>query len=270
MLPAATAELYRAQQRRIVATLALTRREWAGMGDDFDASWAQVGPKVLLVTASSRLGAARAGEAYVAGVIDVEPEARVNTRRLAALASDGRILSSLLGEAVIVAKMGVRDGLSPTKALERGGSWLDMAVHTQVADANRDAQRLAVVARPRVQFVRVANAPCCQRCAVLAGRVYRYSQGFQRHPRCDCTMLPTTVANPAAEGLTIGPGDVKDLTRLQREAIDAGEGFNKVVNDYQRGKAWHLPPTRVERITAGARSRAAAVDRLSREGLLAA
>jgi hypothetical protein len=68
----------------------------------------------------------------------------------------------------------------------------------------------------------------------------------------------------------IGPEDVKDLTRKQREAIDAGHDFNKVVNDYQRGKAWHLPPTRVERITADARSRAAAVDRLSQEGLLAA
>ena len=270
MLPAATADFYRAQQRRIVATLALTRREWSGMGPDFDASWAEIGPKVLLVAASSRLGAARAGEAYVAGTVDVEPVARVNARALAGVASDGRSLASLLDEVVIVAKVGVRDGLSRAAALDRGGSWLDMAVHTQVADASRDAQRLAVVSRPRVEFVRVANAPCCQRCAVLAGRVYRYSQGFQRHLRCDCAMLPTTKANQDAAGMTIGPEDVRDLTKSQREAIADGEDFNQVVNDYQRGKAWHLPPTRVERITAGARSRDAAVDRLSREGFLAA
>jgi hypothetical protein len=270
MLPAATSEHYRAQQRRIVTTLALVRREWAGMGTDFDASWAQVGPKVLLLTASSRLGAARAGASYVAGMVDVEPEARVGVQRLAATASDGRSLASLLEESVIVAKSGVRDGLDPSRALVRGGSWLDMAVHTQVADASRDAQRLAVLARPKVQFIRVANTPCCQRCAVLSGRLYRFSQGFQRHPRCDCFMLPTTTAKPDAERPMIGPEDVKDLTRKQREAIDAGHDFNKVVNDYQRGKAWHLPPTRVERITADARSRAAAVDRLSQEGLLAA
>lgn len=270
MLPAATAELYRTQQRRIVATLALTRREWSHMGADFDTSWAQVGPKVLILAASSRLGAARAAEAYVAGIVGVKPVARVDTHALARLASDGRSLATLLDEAVIVAKVGVRDGLSPAAALARGGSWLDMAVHTQVADASRDAQRLAVVARPRVELVRVANAPCCQRCAVLAGRIYRFSQGFQRHPRCDCTMLPTTVAARDAKGLTIGPDDVRDLTQRQRDAIAAGHDFNKVVNDYQRGKEWHLPPTRVERITSSARSRVAAVDRLSREGLLAA
>jgi hypothetical protein len=32
---------------------------------------------------------------------------------------------------------------------------------------------------------------------VLAGRVYRYSSGFLRHPNCDCTMIPTSLANPA-------------------------------------------------------------------------
>ena len=270
MLPPATAEFYRAHQRRIVATLGLTRREWAGMGEDFDASWARVGPKVLLIAAASRLGAARAGDVYVGSVVDVDPMARVAPARLAGTASDGRPLASLLSQSVVVAKAGVHDGLTVNEALERAGSWLDMAVHTQVTDASRDAQRLAVTARPRVQFVRVANAPCCQRCAVLAGRVYRHSQGFQRHPRCDCTMMPTTVTNPATEGLRIGPDDVKDLTRLQREAIDAGEDFNNVVNDYQRGKAWRLPPTRVERITSGAGSRHEAVERLIQNGFLAA
>src|SRR5690348_18342012 len=34
------------------------------------------------------------------------------------------------------------------------------------------------------------NPPSCQRCAILAGRWYRWSQGFLRHPRCDCVNLP--------------------------------------------------------------------------------
>ncbi|MFJ7212656.1 hypothetical protein [Amycolatopsis sp. NPDC098790] len=29
-------------------------------------------------------------------------------------------------------------------------------------------------------------------CIILVGRPYRYSQGFRRHPRCDCTMTPVT------------------------------------------------------------------------------
>lgn len=268
MLPRAVSDHYQTQQRLIVATLGLSRSEWSAMRlDDIDSSWAKVGPRVNLLTASAQLGAARGGAAYVAATLAeygdaIPPLAQVNPGAFAGIASDGRPLGSLLEGAKIRAK--------EAQSLAAGGKWLDMAIHTQIADAGRAAAATAIAVRPGVGWVRMVNTPCCQRCAVLSGRLYRFSQGFQRHPRCDCFMLPTTTAKPDAERPMIGPEDVKDLTRKQREAIDAGHDFNKVVNDYQRGKAWHLPPTRVERITADARSRAAAVDRLSQEGLLAA
>jgi hypothetical protein len=44
-------------------------------------------------------------------------------------------------------------------------------------------------------FVRRVNPPCCGRCAILAGRWYRYDSGFRRHPRCDCTLEPTSEGN---------------------------------------------------------------------------
>ena len=109
----------------------------------------------------------------------------------------------------------------------------DRLVTSLVQDAGRAAQLTDVATRPRVRHVRHLNLPSCSRCAVLAGRVYRYSEGFQRHPGCDCVMIPTTVANPdlvynpeqlARDGLVTG------LSKVDLEAIDMGADFNQVVN----------------------------------------
>lgn len=102
-----------------------------------------------------------------------------------------------------------------------------------VQDAGRAAQGVDVATRPRVRFVRHLNLPSCSRCAVLAGRVYRYSEGFQRHPNCDCVMIPTTVAAP---DLTYDPeqlardGLVRGLSKADLQALEDGADFNQVVN----------------------------------------
>lgn len=106
-------------------------------------------------------------------------------------------------------------------------------VASLVQDAARAAQAVDIAARPHVQHVRHLNLPSCSRCAVLAGRVYRYSTGFQRHPGCDCVMIPVTVASPdltydpaqlARDGLATG------LSKADLEALDAGADFNQIVN----------------------------------------
>jgi len=102
-----------------------------------------------------------------------------------------------------------------------------------VVDAARAAQGAAVTARPHVEHVRHLNLPSCSRCAVLAGRVYRYSEGFKRHPGCDCVMIPVTVASP---DLTYDPvelarnGQVTGLSKADLRAVTDGADFNKVVN----------------------------------------
>ena len=76
----------------------------------------------------------------------------------------------------------------------------DRLVSSLVQDAGRAAQLTDVTTRPHVRHVRHLNLPSCSRCAVLAGRVYRYSEGFRRHPGC----FPegTVVSGPAAHGAT--------------------------------------------------------------------
>lgn len=232
----ATAQAHRAQQRLVAATLAATRRSWSQLGEDFDAGWRKVGPRLLVLTTAAQVGAARNGAAYVPAALDeqradVAADGKTNPKAFAGYASDGRPLESLLYGAVIHAKQADADSL--VERLAAGRDWLDMAVHTQVSDAFRQAESVSVAARPRVEHIRMVNAPCCQRCAVLAGRIYRWSTGFERHPGCDCSMIPTTVANPNPPGVTIGPDDVKDLTIAQRKAISDGADMNQVINSHR-------------------------------------
>lgn len=264
-------EQYRRQQRRALRAALAVRGEWAQMGNDLDAGWRQIGQRITLLVTAAQIGAATDAAAFVSAAVDVDPVAQLKPRGFAGLAADGRTLETLLYGAVVTAR--TADATSLTQRLEIGRKWLETVVQTTVADAARDAQQVAVVARPRVQWVRVVNAPCCQRCAILSGRVYRWSQGFDRHPRCDCTMLPQTVADPDAGGL-IGPENVTDLTRLQREAIAGGADFNRVVNTYNRDGAYHLkgylPPSRVTRDLRAAKSRTQAQELMQSRGLLIA
>lgn len=83
-----------------------------------------------------------------------------------------------------------------------------------IQDAARTAAAVDLATRTAATgYVRSLNGPTCPRCAVLAGRVYRYSQGFQRHPRCDCLMTPTT--NASGRSLTTSTALAVDTTRRE-------------------------------------------------------
>lgn len=109
----------------------------------------------------------------------------------------------------------------------------DRLVRSLVQDAGRAAETVAVAARPRVGWVRHLTPPSCSRCVVLAGRVYRYSDGFMRHPGDDCT---TTAVSEGDTELVEDPVDlmrrglVRGLSKADKEAILAGADFNQVVN----------------------------------------
>lgn len=102
-----------------------------------------------------------------------------------------------------------------------------------VQDSGRAAQSVAITARPDVRFVRHLNLPSCSRCAVLAGRTYRYSEGFKRHPGCDCVMIPTTVASPDLTydlDALVAEGKVTGLSKADRQAVADGADLGRVVN----------------------------------------
>jgi hypothetical protein len=216
------------------------------MGEDFDTSWRTVGPRLTLLVSAAQLGSARNGAAYVPAVLretgqTADPEGRVNTGALSGRAADGRDLDGLLYGSVAQARVDVALGSDPRTALERGGRWLDMAVQTAVADAGRQAVGVGIASRPRLGgWVRMLNPPSCSRCAVLAGKWFRWNTGFQRHPRCDCVHIPSSEdiagdfrTNPdqaARDGL------VTDLTATEKQALTEGADLGHLVNA-RRGRA---------------------------------
>lgn len=110
---------------------------------------------------------------------------------------------------------------------------IDRLVQSLVTDAARAAESVSIATRPDVGYVRYLSPPSCARCTILAGRFYRWSEGFQRHPGCDCTHVPTTDPrsefrqNPhelAEQGL------VSDLSKADKKALDAGADLNRLVN----------------------------------------
>lgn len=114
-----------------------------------------------------------------------------------------------------------------------GDAGFDRLVESIVQDAGRAAESVAAAVRPDVWHVRFLSPPSCSRCVALAGRVYRYSEGFLRHPNCDCVMIPTTVAAPdliqdPAE--LLAQGQVTGLSKADAKAIADGADFGQVVN----------------------------------------
>ena len=243
-LPDATIQRYRQQQRVSALALAEARRLWRRMGREFDASWRQIAPQLVVLLTGMQQVSARQALAAVQPTLDelglrAPAVGRVNVAPLAGVASDGRPLDELLYEPVIKAKAAVGAGATVDQALATGGSWLEMAVLTQVADAGRVAESLGIVARPRIGgYARMLNPPSCSRCAVLAGAWYKWNAGFQRHPRCDCVHIP---ANEDMLGdLRTDPRDyfnsldeaeqARVFTKAGAQAIRDGADIGQVVN----------------------------------------
>jgi hypothetical protein len=122
-----------------------------------------------------------------------------------------------------------RKGFGPRAAMARGAAFLDLVVRTVVADTGRQADQAAMVANRKViAYVRVVELPACSRCIILAGNEYGVSNGFLRHPRCDCTMEPVTRKHrPQAQD----PRDIFDgMTPDQRRKV-FGEAGAKAIED---------------------------------------
>lgn len=240
MPPQASEDFYRTLQRLQLVLVAAGRRAWSRMRPDFDPSWAEVAPSLVTVTAASQLAAARAATEYMPAVLaETEqpdrPEARVRPRAFAGVASDGRSLVGLLEGSVRQAKVASGRGMAADDALAYGGRWLEMALQTAVEDAARDATAAEIVVRQNMGWVRMINPPCCSRCAVLAGKWYRWNDGFLRHPRCDCVHIPT-VENAADDYVTdpqllVQRGLITDLSKAQQGRLSEGADLTRVLNE---------------------------------------
>lgn len=166
------------------------------------------------------------------------PEAPLDPMAFAApVASIEAMLTSI--QADIEAEIQRETARIEAEAAQMWADWrFGRLVTSLTQDAARMAQQVDIVTRPRIAHVRHLVLPSCSRCAVLAGRVYRWSDGFQRHPGCDCVMIPTTIASDQMAydiDELVRTGQVTGLSKADRRAIADGADFNQVVNARRGG-----------------------------------
>lgn len=244
---------------------------------DLIGSWFNggLGARIFVLLAASQESAAADAADYIDDAFDLigEPIVRPNLipETFAGIASDGRSLEGLLDGAPLLALQRLRRGESEAAAALAGKKYLTAITRTQIPDAGRAADQVAITAaipaprapsapsvspvtaptRPatkrrrkkRYGYVRMLNPPSCSRCVVLAGRFYRWSEGFQRHDMCDCVHIPAV--EDVADDLTTDPKAYFDsLTREQQDeafgianaqAIRDGADMSQVVNATRNG-----------------------------------
>ncbi|MFJ8603398.1 hypothetical protein ACIREM_32770 [Streptomyces shenzhenensis] len=191
---------YRRQQALAERAAARVRQLWRQIDrGDISGSWTELAPLLVEAVTDAQTKAAVLADPYVDAVVlaegaDPAAAGRVVPGALAGIASDGRPLISLLYQPVIDWKVRLAAGQSMEDAFRGSLASALRITGTQVADAGRGATGAAMAGRRTIQgYVRVVQPPACGRCVILAGREYGWNKGFQRHPRCDCIHLPTTL-----------------------------------------------------------------------------
>jgi len=242
-LPAADGH-YLAMLRLAATVLRLVRRGWATVNPlDIAASWDRALAGILVDFTALQREAAALGSEMVADALTQQqlrtrPEGRFQPDSLVGWASDGRPLESLLATPAGVALDALKDGMAPADALNAGRVSVERIARTQIADAGRVAAGVEVAVRPRTGWVRMLTPPSCSRCLVLAGKFYRWSDGFDRHPNDDCVSIPS--AEDRGNDLRTDPDAyLKSLSKAEQDkllgAANAqawrdGADLNQVVN----------------------------------------
>lgn len=289
MIPDLAIEHYQKQQSIAAETVREVRALWAAMGEDFDLSWSRIALEVGDTIMAGQLAAAVTGRDSLTAELDdlglEQPSSDVDPYAFAGWTGDGVELDSATRTSVITAKNAVALGSTAAEALTAGGAWLERFAASEVTAANVGQRSASVAVTPKTGFVRMLNLPSCRDCIILAGRWYRWNEGFERHPGCDCRHIP---ARESMSELRTDPYDAFDsLTPAEQDrifgkndahAIREGADIYRVVNIRNRGLSSpaskqaqrYGTPTRmtVDDVLDGQRSRAEVLALLEREGYI--
>jgi hypothetical protein len=179
---------------RLAEKLRLEAREsWAQVDPArISETWARQIPRLMLLLTGGQHAAAVSADRYVTEVlveqgINPATEGRLDAASLSRIASDGRPLESLLAQPGITAKVALAGGETIERAMAAGNALAQLIAHTQVADAGRVADQVALTSRRQLrpatshggrQDVLPLHRP--------GGPLVPLERGFKRHPKCDC------------------------------------------------------------------------------------
>lgn len=230
--------------------------------------------------------AAASGAEYLPAVLEETGQstakglATVSATAFAGYTREGLAVDQALHASIRIAKQAVAQGMSPSGALLTGRKSLDRLIPSLVADAGRSAVQVGLTTTQIGGYVRLVVGASCRDCIMLAGRWYRWNDGFQRHPYCDCRHIPAS-ENRAGDWQT-DPYEAfgrmseeeQDRTfgRSEARAIREGADMYRVVNVSNRGlpsaKAYRSPRMTVDEIYREAGTRSRAVQMLTEQGYI--
>lgn len=222
-------------------TSSLTTYQYVAAANSADSTAAMAGADTALTIPESFVGVSSAGFPLVEPIVSVI-------------------------DAVVAAPVeAVPDVWWTTKDIDAIAARLELLVQSEVADAARAAGQTEFVARPDwTNYVRMLTPPSCGRCVVLAGRIYRDLEAFDRHPGDDCVMVPVESWQAAHdEGYVSSPqeafdkGHISDLSEADAQAIRDGADIAQVVNARRGMTTATVFGRRVRATTAGTTRRAA-------------
>lgn len=241
--------LIRAQyvQRQLLTRRAVlaSKRLWKDVDPKaIRATWhGSVGPRMTAMVTGAQTEAASQADpnvtaALTAQKIDPSQAAQIVPAAFAGQASDGRDLATLLELSNVYALQQIKLGATPAQGLAFGGRWLGQTVGLQVLDAARAAASVSITVRHHsVGYIRDVGGSCCARCAVLAGRWYRYNADFARHVSCQCTQIPAS--DEGSSDLIKSPEQlfnenrITGLSRSDAQAIRDGADVGQVINAHR-------------------------------------
>jgi len=202
LLVAAPADLGRRRYEQVSLTVrAIVERIqqiWRGLSADSieDDLFGQAGAAIADAVIEGQLTVADAAQAYIAAQMAAQggsalAEATLLAGAFAGIAPDGGPLETLLFLPAIGVRRRLAAGLTPEEAMIGGLADMARYAATAIADTARSADQVGMAAnRSCVAYVRIVQLPACSRCIILSGRMYTYSEGFLRHPSCDCVTAP--------------------------------------------------------------------------------
>lgn len=205
---------------------------WESFQDDFVAGL----PDMVDLVARAQAEAAGFGAEFANG--QVGGQVRVRPEAIAGSASDGRSLAGLLVRPMVRTFTAASLGASAPSAMNFGSEAFQRIASTQVEDAARAGEQAAMGGNDEVRgYLRLVEPKACGRCIILAGRFYRWNEGFDRHPSCRCTHKPITGGwtdadqDPRQLFDAMDPADQeRAFTKAGAEAIRLGADPARVVN----------------------------------------
>lgn len=225
------------QQRAAQAatTAAAVRQVWSTIDPQhLEESWLARAALAASLIRSGQTASAKTSEPWLT-VEAGEGEGTVDPAAAVEAAGD---LSVPLIYPLLIAMNRIRRGFSTALSILSGAYFLEMVTRSLIADAGRIADMAGMIARPRVvTYVRVVEMPACARCILLAGREYSFSEGFLRHPRCDCTMAPRRPGDTWELATPTSLYEAMNETQQRRafgaagvQAINEGADMGQIVN----------------------------------------